>query len=65
MKKPKRLRLDSLVLSKEGLPVPQSCGQVWLSSGKGCSHHRPRVPMLTAHRLKKDGCRILRNQSHI
>lgn len=39
MKKPKRLRLDSLVLSKEGRPVPQSCGQAWLSSGKGCPHH--------------------------
>lgn len=42
MKKPKRLRLDSLVLSKEGLPVPQSCGQAWLSSGKGCPHHPAR-----------------------
>lgn len=64
MKKPKRLRLDSLVLSKEA-PVPRAAARHGWAVGRAAHTTRPRVLMLTAHRLKKDGCRSLRNQSHI
>lgn len=75
MKKPKRLRLDSLILSKEGLPVcPRAAARHGEALGRAAHTtrpphppppHRPRVLMLTPHGLKKDGCLILRNQNHI
>lgn len=61
MKMPKRLRLDSLVFSKEGLPVcPRNAAGHWLGAGKDCPvslgpHQPARVLMFTPHRLTKDG----------
>lgn len=66
MKKPKCLRLDSLVLSKEGLPVcPRAAARHGWALGRAAHTTRPRVLMLTPHRLQKDGCLILRNHNHI
>lgn len=71
MKKPRRLRLDSLVLSKEGLPVcPRPpAGHSWvLGRAAGCLlvHTTwPRLLVLTLHRLTKDSRLRLRDQNHI
>lgn len=60
MKQPKCLRLDSLILSKEGRPVSQ------LSAGKGSTPHPP-AQRAGAHpsRARAGGWLILRNQNYV
>lgn len=50
---------------KRACLCPRAAARHGWAVGRAAHTTRPRVLMLTAHRLKKDGCRILRNQSHI
>lgn len=69
MKKPKRLRLNSLVLSKEGVPMcPRPPAEHDWVLGRAARCHLahttwPRVLVLTPHGLTKDGRLRLRDQN--
>lgn len=71
MKKPRHLSLESLVLSKEGLPVcpkpPAGHSRVLGSFARCHLAHTtwPRVLVLTRHGLTKDGRLRLRDQNRI